>query len=123
METALRSRIKTALVATIVDRVDWGLRPQAKNLPAIRLSLISSPRDYTMEGAQATQQYRVQADCYGATFKQAAELAAALIACLEPASGAFLASFVIGRRDVPEVTDGGPIHCRSLDFLVTHISA
>jgi hypothetical protein len=121
METALRARLLGNTTAQ--TRVDWGLRPQGKSLPAIRLTVVSSPRDYTMEGPQATQQYRVQADCYGATYGAAKELGDAVTAILEPSAGDFLASFVIGQRDVPELTDTGPVHCRTVDYLVTHISA
>jgi hypothetical protein len=120
MEVALRVRILNSTSAD--ERVDWGFRAQAKQLPAIRLTMVSMPRDYTMAGAQATQMYRVQADCYGSTYKQAKLLGDELTALLEPASGAFQASFVLGQRDNPEQTDSGTVHCRSIDFQITHIS-
>ena len=121
MRTALRSRIRANTAAE--SRVDWGLRPQAKDLSAIRLTNVSEPRGYTMAGPQATQMYRVQADCYGADYKQASELGDELIALLEPASGDFLAGFVLSDRDAPERTEAGVIHCRSIDFQITYISA
>ncbi len=121
METALRTRLLSNTTAQ--GRVDWGLRPQGKDLPAIRLTLVSSPRDYTMDGPQNTQHYRVQADCYATTFKAAKELGDAVTAILEPSAGDFLSSFVIGQRDAPEITDIGPVHCRTIDFRVTHVSA
>lgn len=121
MKVALRTRIKGSTAAG--SRVDWGLRPQAKDLPAIRLSSAGSRRAYHMGGAQAMQQYRVQADCFGLTFKDADELGAALIALLEPASGEFQGGFVLLDSDRPEQTDTGPIFNRSIDFLITHIPA
>jgi hypothetical protein len=121
MRTALRSRIKDNTDAG--GRVDWGLRPQAKDLPAIRLINVSNPRGYTMDGADATQMHRVQADCYGTTFQEASELGDALIALLEPRSGSFQPSFVLSDRDRPETTETGVIHCRSIDFQITYVSA
>ena len=125
MRSALRSRLMVdAPVAALVGaRVDWGLRPQAKSLPAVTLTLVSSPRGYTMAGAQVTQQYRVQVDCWGETYKSADDVRSAVIACLEPASGAFQASFVERDSDFNERTDTGDVHRASLDFKITHIPA
>lgn len=125
MQSALRSRLKAdATVSGLVGtRVDWGLRPQAKTLPAITLTLVSSPRDYTMAGAQVTQFYRVQVDCWALTYKESNDLRAAVIACLEPGSGSFQSSFVTRSQDMPERTEEGEIHRASLDFKVTYISA
>jgi hypothetical protein len=125
MQTALRARLLAdATIAGLVgSRVDWGLRPQAKALPAITLTLVPSPRDYHMGGAQVTQHYRVQVDCWATTYKGAHDLREAVIAELEPASGSFLGSFVERSADMPERTDTGEVHRASLDFKVTHISA
>lgn len=121
MKTALRSRLKDNTAAG--SRVDWGLRPQAKDLPAIRLTKISTPRDYHMGGAQVTQMHRVQVDCFAATYKAASELGDAVIALIEPASGEFQAGFVLSDFDRPEQLDTGPIFARVLDFQITHIPA
>ena len=121
MKAALRTRIKGNTSA--LGRVDWGLRPQAKDLPAIRLTMAGTQRGYTMAGAQATQIYRVQVDCYGLTYKAASDLGDELIALLEPASGSFQGSFVLLDSDRPDKTDTGEIHCRSLDFQITYVSA
>jgi hypothetical protein len=125
MEAALRTRLKAnaTILGMVGPRVDWGLRPQAKDLPAIRLILVSLPRAYTMAGAQTTQHYRVQVDCYGATFKTAKELGDAVIACLEPATGSFQAGFVLSQRDAPEQIETETVYCRSLDFQITYLSA
>jgi hypothetical protein len=125
MQTALRSRLLAdATISGLVDqRVDWGLRPQAKTLPAITLTLIPTPRDYHMGGAQATQHYRVQVDCWAETYKAAHELREAVIAELEPANSAFLGGFVERTADMPERTDTGVIHRAMIDFKITHISA
>ena len=125
MQAALRSRLLAdATVAGLVGtRVDCGLRPQGKPLPAITLTLVSSPRGYRMDGAQETQQHRVQIDCWGATYKSSDDVRNAVVACLEAASGAFQASFLIRNSDMPERTETGEMHRASLDFKVTHISA
>ena len=125
MQAALRSRLLAdATVAGLVGaRVDWGLRPQAKSLPALTLTLVPTPRDYTMGGAQVTQQFRVQCDCWAATYKGANDLRDAVIAALEPADLPFLASFVDRSMDLPERTETGEIHRALLEFKVTHISA
>jgi hypothetical protein len=121
MKVALRTRIKGNTSAG--NRVDWGLRPQAKDLPAIRLTSAGTQRGYTMGGAQDTQIHRIQADCYGLTFAAAHQLGEELIALLEPPAGDFQASFVLRDDDRPEKTDTGEIHCRSMDFQITHVSA
>jgi hypothetical protein len=121
MQTALRTRIKDNTAAE--GRVDWGLRPQAKDLPAIRLTLVSRARDYTMAGADGTQMYRVQADCHASTYRAAVELGDALIALLEPVSGSFQPSFVLLQRDVAEQLETGAVHNRSIDFQITYVSA
>ena len=125
MQTALRARLiaDSGVNSKVSGRVDWGLRPQAKALPAITLTLVPTPRDYHMGGAQNTQFYRVQADCWAATYKAAHELREAVIAALEPASGSFLASFVERDFDAPERTDTGEVHRAILEFKVTYISA
>lgn len=121
MKTAFRARIKGNTTAE--SRVDWGLRPQAKALPAIRLTIVATPKAYHMGGADWTQQYRIQADCFGLTYKAAHDLGDEIVALIEPAAGEFQGSFVTRDFDRPEVIDTGPIECRVLEFLVTHIPA
>jgi hypothetical protein len=125
VETDLRTRLlaDAAVAALVGTRVDWGLRVQGGPLPALRLTLIPTPRAYTMAGADTTQQYRVQVDCYGETYKAAYDLRAAVVAEMEPASGEFLGSFVERDFDNSERTDAGVVHCRTLEFKITHIPA
>src|SRR5688572_25616453 len=125
MQTALRSRLLAdATVAGLVGtRVDWGLRPQAKSLPAITLDLPGSPRGYHMGGAQNTQIARVQIDYWATTPKQAKDGADAVIAALEPRSGSFEPSFVLMDRSTSEKVDDGVVYRRQLDMQITYISA
>lgn len=121
MKTALRTRIKGNTAAA--SAVDWGLNLQGAPLPAIRLNDGGSVRGYHMGGAQNTQIYRVQADCFGATFKQAHDLGDELIALLEPAAGEFQGSFVLLDITKQEQAPNSIRHCRTLDFQITHIPA
>ena len=125
MKTALRSRLLAdATISGLVGtRIDWGLRPQGKPLPAITLTLLPTPRDYHMGGAQHTQHYLVQIDCWAASYASAEAVRQAVIAEMEPASGSFQGSFVQRDHDMPERTETGEIHRASLDFKVTYISA
>lgn len=125
MQTALRSRLLAdATIAGLVGtRVDWGLRPQAKELPAITLTMIPTPRDYTMGGADQTQLYRVQVDCWAASYKDAHTLREAVIAEMEPASGSFLGGFVTRNFDAPERTETGIINRAVLEFKLFYIPA
>jgi hypothetical protein len=125
MQTELRARLLAdATIAGLVGtRIDWGLRPQGKALPAISLTLIPTPRDYHMGGAQQTQFYRVQVDCWASNYKDAHTLRDAVIAELEPASASFFGSFVERSADMPELTGMGEIHRAMLEFKITPISA
>lgn len=125
MQAALRSRLLAdATISGLVgQRVDWGLRPQAKSLPAITLTLVPTPRAYHMGGAQNTQFYLVQIDAWAEKYATAHQLRQAIIAELEQASGEFLFSFLERDEDKPELTDTGPINRASMDFRVTHVSA
>jgi hypothetical protein len=125
MQAALRSRLLAdATIAGLVGtRVDWGLRPQAKSLPAISMTLIPTPRDYHMGGAQTTQFYMVQIDAWAEKYKDAHALRQAIITELEQSSGEFLFSFLERDQDMPEVIDTGPINRASMDFKITHIPA
>jgi hypothetical protein len=125
MQEALRTRLKAdpTIAGLVGPRVDWGLRPQGKPLPALALTLVPTPRDYTMGGADATQHYRVQVDCWAEDYRGAHELRDAVIAELEPASGEFLGGFVTRNFDAPERTDSGIINRAVLEFKLFHISA
>lgn len=125
MKTALRTRLTAdATISGLVGgRVDWGLRPQGKALPAISLTLISTPHDYRMDGPQTTRQFRVQADCWANSYKSSQDVRDAVIAALEPASGSFQQGFVERDFDAPERTEAGEIHRAVLEFKLTYISA
>ena len=115
METQLRARLKAdATISGFVGtRVDWGVRPQGKPLPAITLTMAVDGRDQTLSGVQATQGPLVQVDCWGATYADAAALREAVVSLLAaPAvqSGVrFLGAQNISTTDLPEKTDTGMV--------------
>jgi hypothetical protein len=125
MQAALRSRLlaDATIAGHAGTRVDWGLRPQAKSLPAFSLELPGSPRGYHMGGAQNTQITRVQIDSWGRTPKEAKDGADFVIAALEPRSGSFEPSFVLLDRSTSEKVDDGVVYRRQLDMQITYISA
>jgi hypothetical protein len=125
MQAALRSRLLAdpTIAGLVGQRVDWGLRPQGKPLPAITLTLVPTPRGYHMDGPQATQIHRVQIDCWAESYKAASDLRDAVIAELEPANASFFASFVERSADMPERTDTGVIYRAMLEFKIIPIPA
>jgi hypothetical protein len=125
VKAALRARLLAdgTISGLVGTRIDWGLRPQGMPLPAITLTLIPTPRDYHMGGAQRTQHYLVQIDCWASSYASADAVRQAVIAELEPASGSFQGSFVQRDHDMPERIETSEIHRASLDFKITYISA
>lgn len=91
METALISLILSSedVVAHVGDAVRPGRRDQSDGPDAIVLHRISGPRDYTMDGASGLVQSRVQANCFGGTYRAADETAKALRRFLNGFSGTF----------------------------------
>jgi hypothetical protein len=109
--------------AIIGARVDWGLRPQAKDLPAIRLTKVPPAAPTTWAGRKRRLIQSRPGRLLRRGLQDGHQLGDALIALLEPASGSFQASFVLSERDNPEMLDTGPVHCRSIDFQITYLSA
>lgn len=122
MQVALRSRLKgdAGVSALVGPRVYWGDRPQGSALPAIVLNLISDGRGYLMQGADATQQYRVQIDIYGSTYAAMDAVRGAVVTCLELTSGSFQPSFVMRNSDLEESTDTALLYRASMDFKITY---
>lgn len=59
----------------IAGRIDWGIRPQAQNTPAVVLHAISSVPVYSDEGFADLTSARIQADCWAKTYAQAKDAA------------------------------------------------
>lgn len=123
MEEALRAVLRghAPITALVGARVDWGVRPQAKGLPAICLTNINdAPVNHTLDGAGPSRA-RVQIDCFGATYASAKTLARAVRRRLDAYSDAtFLGIFLAGARDLSDDDGADTIHGVSLDFFVNY---
>ncbi len=64
--------------AIVADRVSFTWRTQGDPLPALVLTLTDAPDDVILEGTSGFVDGRVQADCFGATAKDAVRLAKAV---------------------------------------------
>jgi len=140
MEEVLRAKLLgTASVAAIVGtRVDWGIRPQGKPLPAIVLELASGVPGMTYAGPDGWSRSRVQIEHWGRTFKEAKDLAdlvggenGVLTGWRETVGGFRMRTFIMARRSDTDTLPstlggsdaGGPVHRTSLDALVWHARA
>ena len=126
MQTQLRTRLlNDATIAGLVSsRVDWGVRPQGKPLPAITLALVNDARDQHLGGVQTTQGPLVQVDCWASTYADMANLREAVITLLAtPATQSgtrFLGAQNINSVDLPESTDVGMVHRAMIRANVWH---
>ena len=126
MQMQLRTRLlNDATISGLVStRVDWGVRPQGKPLPAITLTMADDAREQTMGGLQVTQDPLVQIDCWGATYGDAAALRDAVITLLTTdatQSGVkFLKAQNINTQDLPEKTDTGIVFRSMIRANVWH---
>ncbi|KQO13279.1 DUF3168 domain-containing protein [Sphingomonas sp. Leaf242] len=133
MEEAFRAHLlATAGIAAIVERrVDWGMRKQGDPVSAIALHVISDIPDLTLAGASHWNVARVQADCWGRTFKAARDLGNLL--ALPVARGGlhgFRGSisdirfriFVLDRDTGTDEDSAGPIHKSQVDLRIFYSS-
>jgi hypothetical protein len=129
METALRTRVKTAcgtLLATYkgAPAVFWSVRPQGSSLPAIVLSNIADQHDQHMQGFATYQPTRVQIDVYGIDRETVVNIRKAAIAGIVPEAEVggtqFLRSFVNTVLDRGDQTETGFIHRDMIDLSVWH---
>lgn len=113
MEEALRSLIAAnpGVSAKVASRIYWGLAPQKVTGDYIRMSVISGPRDYHMQGDSGLVAKRVQCDCWASTALAAKQIARALVAAVTGYSGAqssvtFQSIFIDSERDDYESKTG-----------------
>lgn len=121
MEEALRAILLGAgsITSKTGLRVDWGLRPQGQQLPAIALTAINDgPEGHSLDGAGVSRGL-VQIDCYGATYGAAKTLSRAVRTLMDGAkTPVFQGIFLNGARDLSETDGVTPIHRVSMDFTV-----
>lgn len=127
MQTQLRSRLlaDATVSAQCATRVDWNVRPQAKGLPAVTLTLVSDRREQHMSGLQATRGTWVQADVWAVTVATAVTIREAIVSLFAAAavqSGVrFLGADDINVRDNVERTeDGQVIHRSMIQAIIWH---
>ncbi len=128
MEEALTSYLlaDAGLVGLVANRITWAARPQASALPSIVLQVIDGVPVYADEGETGLTATRVQADCWGASYASAKQVARALKARLSGVhvtGGAveFQAVFADSEQDLFERGQGGEeLYRTSMDFMVWH---
>lgn len=129
MEEALRARLlATAALTNLVDnRVDWAVRPQGKGLPAVALHLIDDRPQMNLSGSSGWSAARVQADCWGRSFKAARDVAniicrpagaGGLLGLREKLGGIRFRIFVIDRSSDTDTDGQGAIHRTRVDLNV-----
>lgn len=122
LQSALFSRISTAIGST---QVYWGIAPQGKARPYVRMQTISDPRPEHLGGYDSARTTRVQVDVFADSYAQARGLTETIISAVaEPAtvSGVKFGRIKAeGPRDLGEDVDGvGFIHRLSFDLLAEH---
>lgn len=128
MEEAIVAHLLAAAgVAAIVgDRITFGVRDQAADLPALVLNLIDRVPVYSDEGEAGLNEARLQTDAYAETAKGAKALARAVRASLSGAAFTaggveFQAIFQENEQELFERSTGGDELRRvSIDFLIWH---
>lgn len=133
MEEAFRVHLlATAGIAAIAERrVDWGMRKQGDPVPAIALHVISDLPDLTLAGVTHWNDARVQADCWGRTFKAARDLGNLLALPVAlgglhgfrgSMSGKLFRIFVLDRDTGTDEDNVGPIHRSQVDLRIFYSS-
>lgn len=123
MEDALMDVIlgNAPLQALVDGRVHWGTSPQGTPAPRIVLVLVDGIRTYTMGGPANYVQSRVQAECYGQSYSQAAGVRAALIAALSGYKDSYFSGvFVDGETGYYDADPSQKLHRITVDFMVHH---
>lgn len=113
----------TAVTDIVASRIDYGGGPQGQETPRIALWTISDQSRHVLSGPEAMSTGRVQVDCYGSTYKEAATLARAVRASLDGVrdanfQGIFHAG-TVGTREGGSNEVSRPF-LLSLDFITNH---
>lgn len=105
MEEDFRTVLRddAAIMAATSGQIEFGHLPQGSTGPAIRLTTVSRPEDYYLDGPAGTKRARVQVDCFGDTYAQAKLLCRQVRSRLSGYSDArFQAMFLLSERDVSD---------------------
>lgn len=123
METTIRDALKASdsVKALAGTRVDWGVRPEGKALPAITLNLVDDVADRHLNGESGVTMSRVQLVCWAADYKTARALEiAAKAALIRLRTAPVRVIHFDTMRTGSDTTPGQIIHRRSRDLLVWH---
>ncbi len=125
LQSALFSRLTTALSGSIGTRAYWSKVPQGAAMPYLRLSTISDPRPEHLGGYDESRTTRVQVDVFSRSYAEARSISESIISAVaQPATVAgvkFGRTKAEGPRDLGEDVEGvGYVHRLSLDLLAEH---
>lgn len=95
---------QTPITDLVGENLSWGWRQQGAPIPALTLIKTDGPDDVILEGTSGFVDGHVQADCWGATQAEAAQLAKAVrTACtaanLGNTGGVIQGAFVLHEQD------------------------
>lgn len=126
METALRARLLNdpAVAAIVGTRVDWDVRPQRSQYPAVVLETVDSQRTQNMDGFDTFRPTMVQVNCFATSKKVSVDLREAVIAAITPGATQggtkFLRAQGVETRQRPEDTETGFIHREIVEATIWH---
>lgn len=122
MQVELRSLLLAdgPLAELVGARIDWGVSPQGAPLPRVTMQLIGdNGQGHVFEGGDGLYQGRVQINCYGKSYAEAAAVASAVKGLLDGyRAGGFRGVFCVSERDeyAGGVTDSARPFGKQLDF-------
>ncbi|MAG24954.1 hypothetical protein CMI47_05180 [Candidatus Pacearchaeota archaeon] len=125
LQSALFSRLTTALSGSIGTRAYWSKVPQGAAMPYLRMQTVSDPRPEHLGGYDESRITRVQVDVFSRSYAEARAISESIISAVaQPATVAgvkFGRTKAEGPRDLGEDVEGvGYVHRLSLDLLAEH---
>jgi hypothetical protein len=129
IEEALFSYLSghAGLTALVANRIYPLVMPQGTTLPAVTFSKVSGPRVHAMQQDAGLAYPRFQVSCWGATYKQAKEVAGQVRAALQDFKGTMggpggvvvSGVFIQDENDLYEPNT--QIYHVALDFVIWHL--
>jgi hypothetical protein len=127
----VRGLLADATLSSLVgESIEWDVRAQGEDLPAITLYLISDARPRHMKGEIGFRESRVQADCYAADGVMVRSVREVLIRAMEALSHTVRGSSpdqvrfnriaVDGTGSGTDRSNAESVHRQRVDFLIWH---
>lgn len=118
----------SAIQNVVSDKIDWNIRPQSKNTPAISLHVVSSIPIYSDEGFSGLSSARIQMNHWALTYKLAKEASRATTARLTENGSKFIHGgfeFQVSfKEDEQDETEQGAaeelLHNVRTDFIIMY---